>query len=301
MSKESKTYIASTRFAIGLGVNESLTVNKGTIVTYDGTVAHIEGTNHTLPSLGSAIKARWLVSEEDVGHAFTPKSANISMRHPTDEGKAGTVASTVTSESEQEVGTLTSRNESLASRSEGQEVSAGFSTPAINTAKGVDRLSQNSDDGYGDISNKVANLQKAEKAKMERELQSLRQQLQDAQQPQTEVREGIRFNTSGVSSKASDTTRVVAETAETVWDGEDSAVVGSVNKAEAVSSGNADQLKLARMMVPSFEWDFDAHWKTKIKVIEEKGDFLFAAAAFAVETPAMKKHISKSFPDLKLG
>lgn len=299
--KEFREYIASTKFTIGIDTEKALTVTKGTPVSFNGREAVIDGQSYQLPQLSNAIKVQWLVLPEDLGLEPTRISANIKMSHPTDDSKPAVTASTATSDEEREVGQVgqVGRHQIVTESSEGEVVSnVKFSTSARTENTRVDQLSTNSEDRLVNTRDKAASMQEAERLKMQREIESLKSQLSSQN---TTVREGIRFNTDGVSRNASDTTEAPEDNLpEGVWDGNDAKVVGSTTGdvvAQPVDEREA-KIALAKMMVPDFDWDFDAHWRTKIKVLEEKSNTLYTAAVYAVETDGMKKNIAKHFPEL---
>lgn len=300
---EFNTYIAATKFTIGLDAQHSLNIAKGTIVEYDGVTALIEGTEHRLPSLANAVRVKWLITPDELGIKTPRVSANISMSHPTDDTKPATVASRATSDEELEVGSVADRqkrrHQLVTESSEGEVVSSTrFSTSAKTENTRIDQMSNTTEDSLVNTSSKVAGLQEAERKKLEREIESLRTQL--TAQDST-VREGIRFNTEGVSKNASDTTKQTEDALpEGLWDGNEASVVGSTSGKVVQSevSEQGSRLALAKLMVPDFEWDFEAHWRTKIKTLEDRGNTLYTAAAYAVESDSMKKNIAKHFPEL---
>lgn len=317
---EYREYIAATKFNIGQDKETNLVVTKGTRIEYDGETAKIAGREYNFPKLESAIKARWLISSSELGigeeASYQPKSANISMRHPTDDDGDPTIASaTAMTDEERAVGTVDSirdnpvRNARVSTQGGEEVVGVSFKTKAGEAAKEsttrIDRLSQNAiarmEEG-SERNDKLAHFQEMERRKMEREIEDLRQQLAATQTPSKQVREGIHFQTDGVSPEAADTT---SKDSEDVWDGNDAKVVAQTTKVEAVQEFDVAEkearLAMARQMMPNFDWDFSQHWKTKLKVLKDDGRPLYICSVYAVETKAMKKHIDDQFPELNLG
>jgi len=318
-------YIASTKFNIGQNKEDNLVVPKGTVVSYDGSTAVIDGREYNFPKLGSAIKSRWLVSKEELGLGgeadFKPQSAGIEMRHPTDEDGESTIASTtMVADEEREVNTIEAfKNSRHEVQSQGGDAVKGvqFKTKAGKAAMeesvSVDRLSQNAiqqmEKGT-ERHDKLAQFQALENQKMEREIADLKKQLA-SQQPKKQVREGIQFNTAEGQVGTGTTKQASSEYAEGIWDGQDAPVVGSTNEQQATGQESTAsdfdvqdkeaRLKMARQMMPSFDWDFEQHWKTKLKTLNDDGRPLYVCAVYAVESDAMKKHIAKQFPEMELG
>jgi len=323
-------YIAATKFNIGEDKETNIVVSKGEIVEYDGTTAKIGGKEYKFPRLKSAIKARWLVTPEELGlgsSEFKPTSAGIKMRAPTPQGEDQIASTATMADEEREVSSLQDfrdgnhRNRGsnqVVSSQEGEEVQGvRFATKAGSAsqmeATRVDTLSQTDIrrmEESGD-QGKAAHFADMERIKMEREIAALKKQLA-GNKPKKQVREGITFENEGLSQSASDTTQAstASDFPEGTWDGEEAEVVGTAVKVSSSSEEASDSLDVsdkesrlafARQVVPNFDWDFSTHWKTKLKSLEESTNPVYVSMVYAVETEAMKKHIAKAFPDYNLG
>ncbi len=110
-------FVAARSFALG---NTGATVAKGATVLFDGTKAEVDGSEHSLPQLRGAIKAGWLVLEEEFDEnddtAERPVSAHVQVRHAAKGGnpmlpnQAPTHAMATTESDEREVGGSISRH-----------------------------------------------------------------------------------------------------------------------------------------------------------------------------------------------
>lgn len=330
---EFREYIASTKFLIGIEGsedNKGPKVERGDVIRYNGHTAIIGGVEYPVRNLQSAIKARWLVSPEDLGLSGEPSriSAHIKMSGATPQQTAVVASSALTADEERDVGTIQSVRHAGSSHrtasfmdSQGEPV-VGYSfktkagKEALETTVSVDKLSQNaiaSIEAGVERMDKAQMFEEAHRRKMEREIEDLRRQLVAAQSQQvTRVaeREGIRFSGDNLSERAMDAVRAgdtARDISRDLWDGDVDAtpVVARVTASapspeEDAAANKRAKIALARQMVPNFDWDLDMHWKSKMKELSTKGA-LFVCAAYMVENDTMRRRIAEAFPHLNLG
>ena len=156
-----------------------------------------------------------------------------------------------------------------------------------------------------------APVKSASELEYERRIAELEAELAGRSRPQ--MREGIQFQTEGISQNAAQTSDDFDVDSPEFWDGgEGSEVVATLPKTDvelvepAVSAAdvveNKDaRLAVARQMFPKFDWDFKAHWRSKLKRLKDQDSPMFVMAAYAVESDSMKQQIAKSFPQYNLG
>lgn len=116
--------------------------------------------------------------------------------------------------------------------------------------------------------------------------------------------EGIQFDSDEATTSSGGSQKVGGA--------EDGQVVGKVGNAPQMQSearlepertisapaSNAEKLAMARMICPDLpEWDFNAHYKTKIKVLSGLEDPVKIRAIASIESGKMQDQIKKSFPD----
>lgn len=336
MGKEYRTYIAMEKIHLGLNDKENseqLVIEEGDVVEYNGRIAKIDGVEYALPRLKSAISSRWLVDQATLlqgnVESYRPISAKIEMSGATPEQER-IVAATTISEEERNVGTIEAvrargRYEnpnnypveaqegvvvggtSFQTRAYGEGASEGMGVQATDVSAMTSTSTISSEESTA--ARKARELQEAENARLERKIRALQEKLANqapVQEPR-QVREGIEFEMEGISQRTAGTTAQDEESLSSIWDGGDGAVtVGSVHdepeiNAEDVVQDKEARLALARQMMPSFDWDFSVHWRTKLKLLEDSNNPTLVIAAYAVESDAMKKHIAKSFPQYQLG
>lgn len=336
MGKEYRTYIAMEKIHLGLNDKENteqLVIEEGDVIEYNGRIAKIDGVEYTLPRLKSAISSRWLVDQATLlqgnVESYRPISAKIEMSGATPEQER-IVAATTISEEERNVGTIEAvrargRYEnpanypieaqegvvvggtSFQTRAYGEGASEGMGVQATDVSAMTSTSTISSEESTA--ARKARLLQEAETARLERKIRDLQAKLsnQGLEQAPRQVREGIEFEMEGISHHTAGTTAQDEESLSSIWDGGEGAVtVASVNEepeinAEDVVQDKEARLALARQMMPSFDWDFSVHWRTKLKLLEDSNNPTLVIAAYAVESDAMKKHIAKSFPQYHLG
>lgn len=292
MEDRFREYVAAAKINIGLDTENSIVVRKGTVVRYDGTTAIIEGKEYNFPRLVSAIKARWLVSTEELGVGattnFRPESARIKMRGATP-GQQDVVATNATyMEEDREISSVQAFRDGehqvapTLQDNEGDVISFNFQTAAGSRSSReftrVDQLSQNAirsiEDG-DDGSSKAASLAEVERQRMEREIARLREELQAAQEEPAEGQGQLVQTAEGDEDNDRDVAEPLTEEAE----------------REA-------KIAQMRILIPDFEWDFEAHWRTKVKTLEEAANPIFIRAVHTLESEAMQKQIEKRFPEV---
>lgn len=100
-------FIATKPFSLG---SQGLSVRKGTEVLYDGHTVTVDGEEYHIPTLRGAIKARWLVLEEeyDPEESYAAPRANIQVRPAIEQpgGNQGRMSISTTESDEREVGNV---------------------------------------------------------------------------------------------------------------------------------------------------------------------------------------------------
>jgi len=323
-----QTYVAVMKVSLGLhgDLNSNqIILQKGTTVEYDGRKATIDGVEYTLPNLRSAIKAKWLVTAAELyGEDYVPPttaSADISMRGATPEQDT-VKAQMAVSEEERDMGTIQgirANNHSqvpVVEAQDGRVVGSGFGVKAFRkgaageaTAVDVSSMTSTSTVALEETSarQKLAEFEKSEARRAQKAIAEMRAE-QGISSRRAPTREGVQFRP-GPGVVQHDVTDLAPEME--LWDGEGSQgheVVGTIGRPVAVKVSAEDviedkeaRLALARQMLPTFEWDFDMNWRSKLKLLKDEASPVFIFAAYAVETAKMKAQISKTFPQYNLG
>jgi hypothetical protein len=89
-----REFKATVRFHLGKIQTD---VYKDSVIQFDGSTLKLDGGQHSLPELRSAIKAGWLVPTGTSVSDYLPKSANVKVR-PAMESKVGSVSTEVQQE-----------------------------------------------------------------------------------------------------------------------------------------------------------------------------------------------------------
>lgn len=304
MSEDFVTYIAVSKFSIGLsgGNNEDhLVVERGDDIKYNGRQAIIAGRSVENVRLKSAIKAKWIVPEEELldddNYEYSAPSAKIKMRGATPQRDDVVSDGSIVTEEDTDMGSWQDVRKAAArpvnveaqDRTEVQGVRFKNRADQGTVRTDVSKLSttaiQSLELGSGIGSSKEQRLRSLEEKKMQRELEELRAQLQ--------------------SQRAENVTLRQAHAADDLEDlnlGDDVEVLGQLatenpeDVEELLEEDKTMRLSLARQMVPDFDWDFSVNWKRKLKLLEDQSP-LYVCAVYAVESDAMKKHIAKKYPE----
>lgn len=83
MSREVKSYVAITKFNIGIDDSTAITIMKGDAVEFDGVKATIGGDTMNLPKLRAAVREGWLEPAAAQQSTYQAPSANLNLRRAT--------------------------------------------------------------------------------------------------------------------------------------------------------------------------------------------------------------------------
>lgn len=286
-------FMVTQRFTLG-AIGES--VEEGDILQYDGTTVVLNGSQHVIPSIRGAIRVKWIVPQGEVEYVAT-RTAPVEDPAPRQE-KGGpapfnrAMGAVATDERQVGFATRAAQDRSMLVSDTGASVTSTRSSESEGVAIGRIKTAAQQKTVLTDSS--VANraVQQLDGSAAPARMQPLSKDTSapavartvdpDAQDRAAAARTS-RLASLNEGKAAPTPAKVAAPVAPVAADD-----VSAVEDTDA-----ADRMRLARLVIPDFDWDLHVQWKARVKLaLTRRDDPVYLTAILAVETETVRKHIA---------
>lgn len=317
MAKVKKTYVATTKFNVGMDDTGTLTVYKGDEVLFDGTTAVIGGDTYNLPRLRSAVQVGWLV-EEGAGQnvKYQAPSANIQVRGATPQHKDFVQEGNTTLSDEERVVHSVSRREAFAD--DVAKTQAKTRTPATTVIedrknpRGFELVTETDAESGQEAVPLGTAFKTAARSRVDlTKTTTPSPHQEDAQvigSAHRRYSEGISFDNYNVSERSAIGTEDPDSPQEEFFgqgeSPENTAPLELPELTEEERDADLDietregRWALAKIIHPDLpEWDFKMNWRHKIELLKQEyaEQELVLRAVYAAESEAIKKRMKALF------